>query len=236
MDPVRFGSDVRLLRRRRQWTQERLAREARMPRWVVSAVERGRGDRMPLHRLAAIAAALGAYLSVRLLLDGERLDRLRDLRHAATVERMVGRLLREGWEVATEVSFRVFGERGSIDLLAFHAATGSLLVIEVKSLVPDIGGMLMTLDRKARLATQLATARGWIPTSTSRLLVLAEGRTSRRRVLEHAVTFQAAFPLRNREVKRWLRRPVGSMSGLLFLPSDQPAGGRQPLSAAIGPR
>ena len=40
--------------------------------------------------------------------------------------------------MATEVSFSVYGERGSIDILAFHASTGSLLVIEIKSVVPDM--------------------------------------------------------------------------------------------------
>ena len=45
-----------------------------------------------------------------------------------------------GWDVATEVSFNVRGERGSIDILAFHQATGSLLVIEIKSVVPDLSG------------------------------------------------------------------------------------------------
>ena len=49
------------------------------------------------------------------------------------------RLLRSmGWEVATEISFNMRGDRGTIDILAFHAATGSLLVIEIKSVVPDL--------------------------------------------------------------------------------------------------
>jgi hypothetical protein len=37
--------------------------------------------------------------------------------------------------------------------------TGALLVIEVKTVVPDVGGMLETLDRKVRLARELADAR-----------------------------------------------------------------------------
>jgi transcriptional regulator with XRE-family HTH domain len=223
MDADRFGSDVRLLRHRRGWTQQRLAEKARLPRWVVSATERGHGDRLPLYRLAAIASAVGAYLSVRILLDGEGLDRLRDRRHAAVVERMVALLVDDGWEVATEVSFSVFGERGSIDILAFHPASRSLLVVEVKSVVPDIGGMLMTLDRKVRLAVDLARGRGWSSSTVSRMLVLPEHRTSRRRITEHAATFEAALPMRTREVHRWLRDPVGTLSGLLFLPPDQSA-------------
>lgn len=227
MEPIRFGSDVRLLRRRRGWTQQRLAEEAHVPRWVVSAAERGEADRLAIDRLGRIARALGAYLSVRILFEGEGLDRLRDQRHAAIVERMVARLLGIGWEIATEVSFNVYGERGSIDILAWHPTTGALLVIEVKSVVPDVGGMLMTLDRKVRLAPDLARAHGWEPTSISRLLVLPEHRTARRRIEEHAATFGSAFPARNREVDRWLNAPVGTVSGLLFLPRDQLANGRR---------
>jgi transcriptional regulator with XRE-family HTH domain len=220
MDPVRLGNDVRLLRQRRGWTQQRLADEAHMPRWVVSAAECGEGDRLGFDRLAPIVRALGAYLSVRIFFQGEGLDRLRDKRHAAIVERMVARLLDHGWEIATEVSFNFYGERGSIDILAWHPGTGALLVVEVKSVVPEVGGMLMTLDRKVRLAPELATARGWKPISVSRLLVLPEHRTARRRIEQHAATFLSAFPERNREIGRWLRTPDNAVSGLLFLPPD----------------
>jgi hypothetical protein len=219
---VLFGGDVRLLRRRKAWTQVRLASSAAVPRWVVVEIEAGRGDRLPVWRLAAVAAALGARLSVRILFQGEGLDRLRDRRHAALVESIVNGLRADGWMVATEVSFNIFGERGSIDILAFHPTTGALLVVEVKSVVPDIGGMLMTLDRKVRLAGQVARNQlGWRASSVSRLLVLPEDRTARRRVAEHAATFDTTFPERNVAVKRWFRSPAGSIAGLLFVPDVQ---------------
>jgi hypothetical protein len=107
MDPVSFGRDVRLLRRRKAWTQARLAAEARLPRWVIGTIEIGRGDRIAVWRLAAVAAALGARLSVRIMFQGEGLDRLRDRRHASLVEQLVNRLRADGWLVATEVSFNV---------------------------------------------------------------------------------------------------------------------------------
>jgi hypothetical protein len=46
--------------------------------------------------------------------------------------------------------------------------------------------------------------------------VLPEERTARRRVREHGVTFAAAFPDRNEAVRRWLRRPSGTIRGLFF--------------------
>ena len=224
---MRFGGDVRLLRTRRGWTQAQLASAARVSRWVVSEIEVGRSDRITAERLIRVVAALGGYLSIRIQYQGEGLDRLRDRRHAALVDRMVERLRADGWEVATEVSFNLFGERGSIDVLAFEPTTGALLVIEVKTVVPDVGGMLATLDRKVRLAPELAKSRGWRVRTVGRLLVLPEGTTARRRVDSHAATFDNAFPSRNVEVNRWLRAPSGLFSGLLFLPPTREPGTRQ---------
>lgn len=216
MDAIRFGADVRLLRKRRRWTQEHLASEAGVSRWAVAEVEAGRGARLAARDLIRIVTALGGYLSIRIHFQGEGLDRLRDRRHATLVDTLVERLRTDGWEVATEVSFSVYGERGSIDILAFDPITGTLLIVEVKTVVPDIGGMLATIDRKVRLAPELARARGWDVRSVARLLVLPEASTVRRRIADHEATFQNAFPARNVEVNRWLRAPLGPMSGLLF--------------------
>lgn len=233
MDMTRFGADVRLLRRRKGWSQRRLATEAKVGRWIVLAIESGRGERIGPELLAAVVVALGGRLSIRLLYQGEGLERLRDQRHAALVEAIVRLLRASGWEVATEVSFNVYGERGSIDVLAFHPETGALLVVEVKSVIPDVGGMLMTLDRKDRLALDIARKQqGWHASTVSRLLVVADGRTARRRVAQHAQTFETSLPARNVAVKRWLRRPVGSIAGLLFLPDVQHADRRRGSKAA----
>jgi hypothetical protein len=162
-----------------------------------------------------VAAALDARLDVRLLWQGEGLDRLLDQRHARLVDQVLEILGSSAWETATEVSFR--GERGSIDILAFHLATGSLVVIEIKSVVPDIQAMLAGIDRKGRLAREIALERGWKVTSVTRLLVLPDDRTARRRVEDHAATFRTALPARTAEIRRWLRRPEGAMHGVLFL-------------------
>ena len=60
----------------------------------------------------------------------------------------------------------------------------SLLVIEVKSVVPDLQAMLVTLDRKGRLAREIARDRGWQARTITRLLILPDDRTARRRVEE----------------------------------------------------
>ena len=57
-----------------------------------------------------------------------------------------------GWLFAPEVSFSVYGERGVIDLLAFHPASGCLLVIELKTAIIDVNDLVGTMDRRCRLA------------------------------------------------------------------------------------
>jgi transcriptional regulator with XRE-family HTH domain len=233
MDVMRFGLGMRALRRRRGWTQQRLADAVRVSRGVVGRIERGRADRVPVHVLVRVATALGGTVTVRLLWQGEGLDRLLDSAHADLTERMLSRLRALGWEVATEASFNIRGERGTIDILAFHPPTGSLLVIEIKSVVPDLQAMFGVLDRKVRLATDIARERGWLVRSVSRLLVLADDRTARRRVQQHAATFEATLPARNVEVRRWLAAPAGLLAGVLFLPNDHHASARHRIA---GPR
>ncbi len=226
MEHIRFGLALRALRRRRRWSQDRLASESSVSRSVIGRVERGRADRVSVATLVRIAAALGARVDVRILWQGEGLDRLLDQSHADIIERLVRTLSDDGWLRATEVSFNIDGQRGSIDILAFHPSTGALLVIEVKSVVPDLQAMLHGIDRKGRIARQVARERGWEVTSVSRLLVLPDDRTARRRVDTHAATFDAALPARTAEVKRWLRDPHEPIAGILFLPTVPQAGTR----------
>jgi transcriptional regulator with XRE-family HTH domain len=234
MDLVRFGRDIRLLRQRRGWTQRRLAAQAKVSRWAAAEMEAGRGGRIAMEQLGRVVAALGGYLSMRIEYQGGSVDRLRDQRHAALVDQMVARLVANGWEVATEVSFNVYGDRGSIDILAFDPVTGALLVVEVKSVITDVGATLMALDRKVRHAQELAKARGWEARTVGRLLVLPETSTARRRVDDHEATFRNAFSARNVEVSRWLATPGRPISGLMFLSSARDTGTRRAKGTPAG--
>ena len=111
-----------------------------------------------------------------------------------------------------EVSFSIWGERGVIDIFAWHAARRALLVIEVKTEIVDVGEMLGTLDRKRRLAREIAAERGWDPQTVSTWLVVAESRTNERRVADHRSTLRAAYPDDGRQIRSWLAKPDGSIS------------------------
>jgi hypothetical protein len=191
----------------------------------VARIEQGAASRLTVGTLERVAAAVGARVVCRLSWNGEALDRLLDESHADVVERTVRLLQASGWVVATEVSFNFYCDRGAVDILAFHAATAVLLVVEVKSVVPDLLATLATLDRKVRLGRPIASTRGWTPRAVAALLVIRDDRTSRRRVAAHAATLQAAYPGRGRAVRSWLAAPNRSapMRGLLFVTSDHQA-------------
>jgi transcriptional regulator with XRE-family HTH domain len=235
MDGLAFGRAFRALRLRRRLRQEDVAAAARVSRGVIARIEQGRADRVTVETLEIAARPLGARVICRLSWNGEALDRLLDAGHAAIVDQVVRILRAMGWLVATEVSFNVYGERGSIDVLAFDAATRALLVVEVKSVVPDVQATLVALDRKERLALQIANERGWPAVTVARLLVIRESRTARRRVGSHAATFGNAFPHRAAEVRRWLAQPDARrpLAGLWFLSSESHAVGRQRVKRAV---
>ena len=159
MDGIRFGRHFRALRVRLERRQSDVSADSGLSRSLIAAIDRGQIDGVTIGSLVRAAHALGAEVDVRLRWRGEQLDRLLDDAHAAVVEAMVARLRRLGWFVEVEVSFSVWGERGSIDILAFHPAFGALLVIEVKSVVTDTQATLHGLDHKARLAPQIAKDR-----------------------------------------------------------------------------
>ena len=239
VDDLRTGRVARVLRQRLRMRQQDLAREAACGQDEISLLERGRIDRMSLWRLRDIFRALDAEVVVFVRWRGGSLDHLLDARHASLAESTIQRLLDAGWTVQPEVSYSVYGERGSIDLLAWHEASRTLLVIELKTELTSIEETLRRHDLKVRLAPGIARERfGWDPAVIARLLVLPEDRTARRRIEEHRATFRRVYPLANAAVKRWLSDPRGSLAGILFLPDTNTARVRRrirPESSPIGP-
>jgi len=226
VDSVRLGHAIRALRLRRRWRQVDLGARVGVSHTTISRIENGRIGPVTLGLLARTAEALDASLDVRVRWQGEALDRLLDQAHAGLVDQVVVLLSRNGWTTEVEATFAVRGERGSYDVLANHAGAGIVLVVEVKSVVPDIQATIAGIDRKARLAPELARERGWPCRAVGRLLVIGASSTSYRRVNAMNATFRSASPAGDREVRRWLQTPDRPMSGLLFLPFAQPAHGR----------
>ncbi len=86
---------------------------------------------------------------------GGELDRLLNARHSAMHELVAGRFAQlPGWQIVPEASFSIYGERGAVDVLGWHAARGMLLVVELKTEIVDVQDLLASVDRKRRLADQ----------------------------------------------------------------------------------
>jgi transcriptional regulator with XRE-family HTH domain len=227
MDSLRIGRSLRALRLRRSLRQDDVAGTAGLSRSQYARIERGEFRGVPLEDVEAACRALGADLDVRVRWHGEGLDRLLDAAHAELVDASVARLQALGWETAVEITFNHFGERGSIDVVGWHPVSRSILIVEVKSVVPDSQAMLSAHDRKVRLADIVAADRGWRPAFVGKLLVIAEATTARRRVAELRNIFDSTYPDRAAEVRAWLRAPAGRLAGLLFLPIDHRDGTRR---------
>ena len=201
--------------------------------------ERRRRRRDGRPAACALPIALERDLDIRLRWRGEALDRLLDEAHAGLVEDIVMLLRAEGWEVAVEVSFSICGERGSIDVLASTGRSGILLVVEVKSVVPDSQATLHGAgSQDAAGAARLAGERGWDVAAVARLLVVGDRRPSRRRDRRaSATTYATALPVRAGRCGDGFAGPSGPMAGLavpviLPLTGDARSTGDRPCSGS----
>ena len=189
-----------------------------MSRSLVSLIERGRIEEVTIRRLRRIARELDAELALQLRWRGGDLDRLMDEGHATLVGRVAAVLSKHGWQVRLEVSYSVYGERGSIDILAWHAAARIVLVVEVKTELVAVEETLRRHDQKARLAARIAREQfGWAVDATARLLVLPSLSTARRRVERQAAVMDVAYRMRGAELRRWIASPTAAAAGLMFL-------------------
>lgn len=217
MNGSRIGRGVRAIRIRANLTQGVAATRAGVPRAVVASVERGDLGRVRVEQLVAIAAALRADIDVLLRWSGTDLDRLLNAGHSAMHEIVVGMLTEAGWVVVPERSFSMWGERGVVDLLAWHPPTQSLLVVELKTEIVDVQRLIGTVDRYRRLAPVIVRELGWKPVTVSTWIAVAESPTNRRRLAEHARLLRAAYPSDGRSVRGWLRDPQTQLRALSFL-------------------
>ena len=221
MEEVRAGKVLRIVRRRRGLTQADLAALAGVAQQTVSLIERGKADDATLHTIKRIAAPLGVTVDLALRWKGPELDRLTDARHARLVKAVVSRLGPD-WQVVVEYTFNHYGDRGSVDILAWHAGAGILLLVEIKSELDNLEAVLRSMDMKVRVVPPLlARERGWRVRSLGSVLVLPDESTARRAVARLRPVFDVALPTRTVAVRQWLREPAGPLRGVWFL-ADTP--------------
>jgi transcriptional regulator with XRE-family HTH domain len=230
VDDSRVGSALRAVRLRRGWRQVDLAQRVGISDSTISAIERGHVGATNIDTIRRIARELDVRVELVARWRGGELDRLLNKRHASLTSLVIQLLRSRGWEVAPEVSFSVYGERGWIDVLAWHAPSRTLLVVEVKTELVDVHETLGVLDRKRRLAPGIGRDRGWAALNIGAWLVLRDVSTNRHRVHRLEPLVRAALPSATRAMNRWLRSPSGPVAALTFLPDSGAGGTRQRLS------
>jgi len=168
-----FANICRSARLQLHVTQADLAATVGVSRTHISAIETGRAN-PTLGVVARISEALDlglAFVSRPPVVIGPR---QRDFVHARCSAYIERRLRTLGFEVLREVEIVHGRSHGWIDLLAFDRSTGTLIVIEVKTGLDDIGGAERQLGWYERAARGMAAARGWQPRRVRTwLLVLA---------------------------------------------------------------
>jgi len=227
MDDIRIGRILRALRRRRGWTQTELGERCGLSQQAISLIERGHGSRLAGSTARRAFAAVDARWEPVVSWRGGDLDRLLDDEHARLVGEVVRRLTDLEWDVAVEVTYNEFGERGSVDVLGAHAERLAIVVVEVKSDLTVMDATVRKVDEKERIVRETLGRRrfGFMPRVVARLLVLPSSETARRRVRSSSSILDAAFPARGAAVRNWLRDPIGDLAGILFVSDTNPGGG-----------
>ena len=162
---------------------------------------------------ASCRGTLDARVDMFVRWHGGDLPRLLGARHARLHEGIAGRFFGDlpSWVVEPEVSFSIYGERGIIDILAWHPTRRILLVIELKTEIVDV-------ERVAREAGPEATPRhqhrpqtgAGARSAVSTWVVIADSRSNRRAVVDHATVLRAKLPVDGPTMRAWLRSPVES--------------------------
>jgi transcriptional regulator with XRE-family HTH domain len=236
MDGRRIGRALRAIRQELGWTQDELARRSGVSQSRISSAELGAIDAFTIRTLERVAGTLGATFWGQIRWRGGDIDRLTDQDHAALVEGVISVLTQTGWVIVPEYTFNRYGERGSVDVVGWHARSRTLLIVEVKSRLTDLQETLATFGRKLRIAPrELAGTHEWHALTTGRVLVIADTSGNRAAVSRHAATFDAVLPCRSRDVRRWLARPEGGLAGIWFVPITRTAGGKRVIRVRHAP-
>ena len=185
-------------------TQQQLAGAVGVSRGHIAKIERGRAN-PSLELIERIAHALELEIELvaraPVIIGG---GRQRDFVHARCSAYGDGRLRGAGWQTAREVEIVHGRSHGWIDLLAFDPRTGTLIIIEFKTRLDDLGLIERQLGWYERSAFDVARQFGWHPRRVIVwLLVLAseevEGVLRANRDL-----IARAFPIRAKEMSEFL--------------------------------
>jgi transcriptional regulator with XRE-family HTH domain len=218
------GAAVASLRTAIGWTQRTLEERSGVCQSMISRIERGHVRDLTFRTATALLEAMGARLVIGV--DAPYLadrGRQRDAGHARLSAGVVRRLRAAGWDVRTEVEVGGDRSRGWIDVLAFHPATGVMLVIELKTEIHDLGQIERSLGWYEREAWLAGRRFGWQPTSSIACLLLLMTEVNDTRATANRRSIDLGFQCRARDL-------VGIVGGRVA------PDGRGRASAMVDPR
>jgi transcriptional regulator with XRE-family HTH domain len=208
MDDRRVGRIFRAVRIRLGLRQRDLSDRTGVSVGQISAAELGSLEHVSLTTLRKLGDALDIQVTVDAWWRSGRVDQLLDRVHAVLVEYLVALLRKAGWDVRAEFTFNEFGDRGSVDVLGWHAASRTLLIGEVKSRIDDVQETVRTAMMKARVVPAVVQRDlGWTPARITRLLVMPDTHGNRAAIRRHAATFATLWPERSVAMRRLIRQP-----------------------------
>jgi len=197
---VTFGRLCRDTRIRLDLSQQHLAERVGVSRGYIGKLERGEAN-PSLALVETVAEALGLDLTLigrpPVFIGGAH---IRDAVHARCTAYVGRRLKSHGLLTEREVEIVQGRSHGWIDLLAFDPRSGTLVIVEVKTRLDDLGAMERQLRWYERESRTVARRIGWdVRRTTSWLLVLASDEVDV--VLrQHRALFDDTFPRRAREL------------------------------------
>lgn len=219
-----FGRVALLTRKALRQTQDTVAAAVGVSQSAISLIERGRLTGVSLRVVGEMCDVLGIGAEWQLRppwVPGARTSdraapvrregRQRDAAHARCSAYVRRRLERLGWDVVQEVEIVLGRSHGWIDLLAFHAATGTLLISEIKTELHDIGELQRTVAWYEREAWAVARRLGWSPRRTVTCLFILATQENDARIAGNRELLAQAFPLRSRALGHWLEDPTGGL-------------------------
>jgi DNA-binding XRE family transcriptional regulator len=182
-------------------TQQTLADAVGVSRAYIAAIEGGRAN-PSLDLVVRIADRLGIEID---LVARQPLVLARpqhDLVHARCSGYIDRRLRRAGWEVQREVEVVHGRSHGWIDLLAFDPRTRTLLVIEVKTRLDDLGAVERQLGWYERSGLRLAREWRWRADRVAGWLIALASDEIDRAIRANSEALGAAFPMRADDMTR----------------------------------
>lgn len=186
-------------------TQQQLADAVGLARGHIAMIEGGRAS-PSLGVVTRIARALDLEVDLvfrpPLIVGGPG---QRDAIHARCSGYVDRRLRTAGLLTAREVEIVHARSHGWMDLLAFERRTATLVVVEIKSRLDDLGALERQIGWYERSAVDAARSLGWQSSRVVTWLVVLATAENEATILGNRAIFDLAFPVRATAASAWLR-------------------------------